>query len=378
MGNTTSEHKHNKKSSVDPKRQFIETQFTCYYNELIRKYSKLDKESFIKLFGEELYHPLWNYYSSNSDDSISLNKFISKSEPLFETDHKIWEEIFNEPEDIIKACLLTSDIEEANDDKDFKESIICNMKKDGISKFIQNECPRLCDGIREHVISLLTDKKKNLQDYSSSILTPFQMLFIKASLNPVIYFNKEGKNNSNRWTKLYDSSVHGVSLNRFENNVYDYKKPTVTIFKLTNGQLIVIALDEEWKNSVNCYGGNNTSVIQIKPKFEREDKSGSFRCNLKLKSAPMGIQFGRYLKIEKDFSNVNDIEVWGCGAEDDLTAQMKQKVWYKKEAEKRSKVPLPGAWDENPDKTILEMGGIKLNNERRDFDRPDDTIARKF
>uniref|UniRef100_A0A913HSQ1 TLDc domain-containing protein n=1 Tax=Strongyloides stercoralis TaxID=6248 RepID=A0A913HSQ1_STRER len=377
MGNNTSEHKHNKKS-IDPRRQFIETQFGCYYNELIRKYNKLDEESFIKIFGEDLYRPLWNYYSSPSEGSISLNTFVSKSEPLFETDHKIWEQIFSDPKEFIKVCLLTGGVEEKNDDKDFKESIICNMEKDGISKFIQNECPRLCDGIREHITSLLTDKTKIIQDYSSSILTPFQMLFIKAALNPVIYFNKEGNHNSNKWVKLYDSSIHGVSLNRFENNVYDYKKPTVSIFKLTNNQLLVIALDVEWKNSTNTYGGSNTSVIQLKPTFGREDKIGSFRCNLKLKSAPMGIYFGKFLKIEKDFSNVHDIEVWGCGSEDDLTAQMKQKIWYKKEAEKRSKVPLPGAWDENPDKAILEMGGVKLNNERRDFERPDDTMPRRF
>uniref|UniRef100_A0A0K0G2R2 TLDc domain-containing protein n=1 Tax=Strongyloides venezuelensis TaxID=75913 RepID=A0A0K0G2R2_STRVS len=377
MGNTESEHKRSKKS-VESKKQFIESRFAIYYNELIEKYNKLDADSFTKIFGDELCNALWNYYSSPSEDSISLNTFVNKTEPLFETDHKIWVEIFQEPEEFIKACFLAGGIEERKDDEIFKDSIIGNMKKDGIYKFIQNECPRLFDGIREHVICSLTKTPKIVQEYTSSILTPFQMLFIKASLNPVIYHNKEGKHNHNKWTKLFDSSSHGVSINRFETHVYDYKKPTVTIFKLTNDQIIVIALDEEWKNSTNTYGGNNTSIIQLKPKFEREDKSGGFRCNLKLKSAPMGISFGKALKIDKDFSNVHDIEVWGCGGEDDLVSQMKQKNWYKKEAEKRSKVPLPGAWDENPDKMILEMGGVKLNNERRDFDRPDDTIARKF
>uniref|UniRef100_A0A0N4ZY37 TLDc domain-containing protein n=1 Tax=Parastrongyloides trichosuri TaxID=131310 RepID=A0A0N4ZY37_PARTI len=381
MGNGDSkESKHVKVSypskDKSPQERFFEARFGGIYDQLIEKYKKIDKESFKSIFGEELQEVLWNYYSSPPEDIITKERYINKTEPFYNNNNKIWKEIFPSPESFIKHIFLTAKIEEKSNDKQLIDNIISIINKTSINDFIQCECPRMHYTIQHSIINSVDFKDQYEYDFSSNILTPFQMFIVNASINPIIFNNKDL--HFNAWTKLYDSTIHGVSVNRFENNIFDYKKPTITILKFHDGSIFVIALDQEWRNSVKNYGGNNTSVIQIKPTFKKEDKPDTFYCNLKLKSAPQGVMFGKFLQIDSDFSNIDDIEVWGVGDEEDLIKQKKQKLWYKQEADKRRKVPLPGMWDENPDKVILEMGGIKLHNERRDFDRPDDTIARKF
>lgn len=44
-----------------------------------------------------------------------------------------------------------------------------------------------------------------------------------------------------------------------------------------------------------------------------------------------------------------------------LNEQKKMKVRHNQQAERNAKVPLPGKWEENPDKTLLELG---MNGEK--------------
>jgi hypothetical protein len=70
----------------------------------------------------------------------------------------------------------------------------------------------------------------------------------------------------------------------------------------------------------------------------------------------MGIKYGHAFWVDEDMSNVQQIECWGCAGMEVLDEQRKMKMRHKLQAERNAKCPLPGKWEDNPDKLILEMG----------------------
>uniref|UniRef100_A0A9J2PI36 TLDc domain-containing protein n=1 Tax=Ascaris lumbricoides TaxID=6252 RepID=A0A9J2PI36_ASCLU len=97
----------------------------------------------------------------------------------------------------------------------------------------------------------------------------------------------------------------------FEANVFDYRGPTVTIFRLKDGALTVLAADEEWRNSGSMFGSVDSVFMQLLPEFRRIQKSSSIYCNFKLRNFPMKLTFDRYLCIDAEMNEVLAVEVGG-------------------------------------------------------------------
>uniref|UniRef100_A0A915HVF1 TLDc domain-containing protein n=1 Tax=Romanomermis culicivorax TaxID=13658 RepID=A0A915HVF1_ROMCU len=167
------------------------------------------------------------------------------------------------------------------------------------------------------------------------------------------------------WTLLFDTSRDGLSMTRFESKVLGYQSPTVSIVEFNDQRSFVLGVDSPWLLSPQNWGGLNCFLISVKPAFKKFASGPNFIFfNTKLRSLDNGIIVGNVknplLKISGDFDNLHHMEVWGSGHDSALSAQQKQKAWEKVQAEKYSKVALPGKWEENPDKAILDMADRKI------------------
>lgn len=185
------------------------------------------------------------------------------------------------------------------------------------------------------------------------------------------------------WELLYDSEQHGQSLNRFKHHSLAYRGPTVTLLRVGKEELLIVAVDVEWRESSSSWGNSDCRIIQIRPKFQmlRAGPNLIF-FNERARGLPSGIVLGQTsrpcvtldtsmtsakLHYQANLSpqTVEKIEVWGCGGRGMKEKQRTQQQWERKQAEKLQKVQRPGRWDENPDKAILEMAGVTTNHSQR-------------
>jgi hypothetical protein len=332
-------------------------------------------------FGE-LAVPLFKYLSDDDEtlSPMSLEQFGKHSQGLVGSSTDIYVKIIQPVEELLKVCFDCAGVPQPKHDDLFIKSLIEDMTSEGSSydKIISWQhanCPGLCTSIREKVFDVFYDRQHVNNEYKSDILTPSAMYILQGMLPRTIYFPQNRSDikdlNGSLWTLLYSSDQQGISMNRFETTTFHYKGPTVVIFRKTDHSVFVIANDEEWRHSTKKFGGNNCLLVQILPEFKRVDGNEMIYCNFKLRSSVFGIMFGRHFSVNDDMSDVSSLEVWGCGDDNILLEQQKQKLRLKRAAEQKGTVPLPGNWDENPDKSILEMAGIKFSTEQRD-DRPPD------
>ncbi|KAH9525423.1 hypothetical protein Btru_001401 [Bulinus truncatus] len=184
------------------------------------------------------------------------------------------------------------------------------------------------------------------------------------------------------WKLLYNSDSHGMSINRFSNHVSAYHAPTVSFFAFEGRNLYCLATDRGWVEGPVRFGGPDCRLIQLLPVY-RVTQVGEkmVRWTEFSREIPKGITIGcegksQVIRLTDDFDKIyhydvpcelHKIEVWGCGAETALKAQENQRKWeasaVKKEQSRKLRPQEYGeSWDNNPDKQILQWGGVDVGN----------------
>ncbi|KAF7630906.1 hypothetical protein Mgra_00008827 [Meloidogyne graminicola] len=326
--------------------------------------------------GEKLSKSLWNSLQNNSD-VINKEQFEQLAHQLSRISTFGLIKILMPVKNLFEICVESSNIQLNENDQFFINSFSEQMTSKGndinkINSWIEENCPRLLEPVFNKINEIFFGKENViLNNPKSEILSSVQMFVLRQSLPITIFWPKPTSIDSKEdWTYLYSSVQNGLSVNRFEANVFDYRGPTISIFHLINGQLFALVVDEELRNSCKPYGGPHCVLFKFFPEFKRIDMtSPALYCNFKNRSSKLGLYFGTFseFSIDGDFNCVQQIEVWGCAGIEVLSDQKKIKYRQKMQTERNAKVPLPGNWEENPDKSILEMGGIKFSNERRDY-----------
>ncbi|KAK6739583.1 hypothetical protein RB195_008217 [Necator americanus] len=305
------------------------------------------------VFSEGLAESLWKYLSDSKpcDATLSIDEFSRHAPSLMGTSTDIYIKVCQPVLHLIKTCSEAAGAGAVAGDEPFIRNLVNEMSAGGsnanaIICWKNALCPKFCNALQGLVLQVFLGYNYPATDYSSDILTPLQMWYVQCSL-PGKYFATE---------------------NTKKTNVFDYRGPTVSIFELTDKSVYVLATEETWRHGSSRFGGSDTMLFQLAPKLDRWEASASIYCNFKIRSAGFGLSFKDVMKIDKDMSNIESIEVWGCAASNALEDQQKLRMWQNQQAEKNRKVPLPGNWDDNPDKTILEMAGFKFSDERRKMD----------
>ncbi|PAV59090.1 hypothetical protein WR25_10786 [Diploscapter pachys] len=329
----------------------------------------------VELFGGDLAESLWKHFTGDKPhhEAMTHEEFARHALPLVGTSTDIFVRMcLSSLEHLIKICSDAAGAAAVEGDEPFIAALVKDMTSGGSSvnavcDWRRSVCPNLCQAAHSLVGHHFMGYELNTRDYASDILTPLQMWFLQCCL-PQDYFPAKDKKEealAAHWTPLYSSAQQGISTNRFEACVFGYKGPTVTIFKLADKRTLVIATDQEWRHSGKRFGGPATTLLLLEPKIQKHEAANSIYCNLKLRSEALGISFLEHVKIDKELSDVLEIETWGCSGAKTLQEQQKLKQWQQQQAERNKRVPLPGTWDDNPDKTILEMAGFQFSNERK-------------
>lgn len=340
----------------------------------------LSIRDFTQKFGEDFGSDLWKYLSDGGTEKyeMDLEQFGKHASSLLASSTDRYVKVLAPADHLIHICAESAGVDPYGEGQQFLDVLTKEMEKaekaDDLDGWKRVNCPKLCDAVQSRVLGAFQlDSAPSHKQYISDVMTPFEMWFMCCSLPPSYFPTKlkEGAIEEEQWTRLFSSSEHGISVTRFETNVFDYRGPTVTIIRLQDGSLVVLATDQEWRNSGTSFTSAKTVFLKMLPEFIRVENA-SIYCNFKIRNFPLKLSVDRYLSVDKDMSDVVALEVFGCSGGQVLQEQQKMKERQKRQVEKNQKVPLPGNWDDNPDKFLLELGGVYSTADRREIFRRDD------
>lgn len=188
-------------------------------------------------------------------------------------------------------------------------------------------------------------------------------------------------------TLLYNSGVHGHSINRFEVHVFEYRGPTLLLIRDTNGQILAATVDTEWHEGHKMWGGANIRLVHLTKNFAISHRPMKAYLNTKDRHQEHCLAFGESvehfrLKLSSDLQkghltnfgphaageaydfDVAAVEVWGCGDRKVSEEQHKQQRRNLQAAEQRQMVKRPARWEDNPDRVLLGMAGLQVEHNK--------------
>ncbi|CAD5220397.1 unnamed protein product [Bursaphelenchus xylophilus] len=369
MGNSESSHGKNKQNQRPP---MFDTAVKAFAR-VSSDGNVITKEDLTTHFGNHLGAILYRFFDQKPVDQQC---FAEKFYNLYEMRAQDFVENSESIEEFCEAVLETVG-KSRNDEQNNFISSFCDDARSSPTQYIEGNSPGLVHtcllGKLRNGVSPLPENIVFASE--SELLSPFQMLVLQGSLPEMVYFQNKRPTGVDMpcWHILYDSGNHGLSVNGFEGKVFGYQSPTVAIFKMNDGQIFVIANNLEWRHTTKNFGSSFTKCLRISPTFKVfESRSPEpIFCNFKYRTSGFGVGYKDAFTVNAGFDNVAAIEVWGCGDDAALKAQAAQKLRQRMAAERNQKVPLPGNWDDNPDKTVLEMAGFQFSSERN---RPEPPI----
>ncbi|GMS88183.1 hypothetical protein PENTCL1PPCAC_10358, partial [Pristionchus entomophagus] len=325
-------------------------------------------------FGDDYGDLLWEYFTEGDrSTTVSLDRFAHKATPLFGSSTDVYVKIAGGGENLLRISSGLVDCAPNEETDEIYQNVLQDMKSFGDDwnaavEWKHAEAARAADPLqlRFHA-AFSTIPVPSVP--ASHIVSPFCMFFLRAAIPPS-YLPPQ----NTEWSILYSSVTSGMSTSRFESCVFGYKSRTLTLMRTGRG-LFAIGADQEWRHSLSPFGGADAFCMRLSPgPIARHTGASSLHCNLKVRASKMGISWkgGVDLDLDKDLSQVLEMEVWACGGSKHLEEHAKLKVWQKNQTEKLKKVPLPGNWDDNADKTILEMAGFQFSNERNNDPKPEE------
>lgn len=286
-----------------------------------------------------------------------------------------------------------------------------------IAHWIEHHCPRLIVLLHRYIVHIFSTsyrsvaEKVNEKNQGLELTTPVlekapcpweapqpllpvsQVWILSTSLPPLYtrpsHLSPSGSTNGftaqsflakildlscpSHWTLLYNSIQHGLGSNRFLHHVLSYRGPTLTFLRGDQGVEFCIGGTQEWRESHQYWGSDDSIIIQILPLYHVVQRGPKLLyLNMSIRGYPKGIRGGSdprkpSIEVNESFSYITykgipyqllSVEVWGCGTPQSREIQLDIRKWQAKEAERQREVKLRASdWVDHPDRYLLELAG---------------------